>query len=188
MAIDASWDTGGERDQATDEDASDDSGGPAADSSVVDSSVDSRLDDSSPSDVELDTDPWVPTANVIGVVVTGNAGSYRFAVTLRSDDTGCEQYANWWEVLSADGELIHRRILGHSHVEEQPFTRSSGPITVEADVALIVRAYMHREGDDGYGGTEYRGSAAEGFVLSDTLVTGASGVEDAEPQPSGCAF
>ena len=57
-------------------------------------------------------------ANVLSVQVTDNPGAYQFAVEIASPDTGCEQYADWWEVVSQDGQLLYRRILLHSHVDE----------------------------------------------------------------------
>ncbi len=50
-------------------------------------------------------------ANVIDVKTSGDDGAYRFAVTLKSTETGCAQYTDWWEVLSEKGELLYRRIL-----------------------------------------------------------------------------
>ena len=65
-------------------------------------------------------------AAVEDVSVSGDPGRYQFAVTIRSDETGCDQYADWWEVVSESGDLLYRRILAHSHVDEQPFARSGG--------------------------------------------------------------
>ena len=55
------------------------------------------------------------SANVIAVDAKGSNGNYNFYVTLSSDETGCEQYANWWEILDENGSLLYRRILIHSH-------------------------------------------------------------------------
>jgi hypothetical protein len=67
-------------------------------------------------------------ADVVDVSVSGDVGSYIFAVTIASPDSGCAQYADWWEVLGADGSLLYRRVLLHSHVTEQPFVRTGGPV------------------------------------------------------------
>jgi hypothetical protein len=122
------------------------------------------------------------------VKVSGSENSYTFAVTLKSPDTGCEQYANWWEVLSADGtSLIYRRILGHSHVDEQPFTRSGGVVAITADREVIVRAHMHSAGY-GEGPIAMKGSVADGFKAYDVALEFGSSLEKADPQPTGCAF
>ena len=85
-----------------------------------------------------------PAADVIGVQVSGAPGAYQFNVTIKSPDTGCQQYADWWEVVSEDGRLLYRRVLLHSHVDEQPFTRSGGPVPIQADTVVWVRAHEHR--------------------------------------------
>jgi hypothetical protein len=85
-----------------------------------------------------------------------------------------------------DGELVYRRILAHSHVEEQPFTRSGGPVAVAADEPLVVRAHMN---PGGYGGTAMRGTIAEGFSADPaTDARFAAQLDDAQPLPDGCAF
>jgi len=63
-------------------------------------------------------------AKIISVEVSGVPDNYTFNVGVSSPDTGCDQYADWWEVITEEGELIHRRILAHSHVTEQPFVTS----------------------------------------------------------------
>lgn len=119
-------------------------------------------------------------AHVTAVVAQGDG----LAVTIQSPDTGCEQYANWWEVVTEDGALVYRRILGHSHVDEQPFTRSGGP--VDSDSTLIVRAHM---APGGYGGSAFRGTLSEGFEAApDIGADFAPGLEEEAPLPSSCAF
>ena len=104
---------------------------------------------------------------------------------IRSPDTGCEQYADWWEVITEDGELIYRRILTHSHVNEQPFTRSGGPVAISADAVVIVRPHMF---PNGYGDTALRGSVTGGFEEISLDVDFASELENIDPLPNGCAF
>ena len=99
-------------------------------------------------------------ADVKEVTVQGQEGNYTFSVTLKSDDKGCNQYANWWEVLNADGELVYRRVLGHSHTNEQPFERSGGPVSIQEDDILFIRAHMHPQG---YSGDVFKGSVDKGF-------------------------
>ena len=111
------------------------------------------------------TDTPVPSgqAEVVGVSVTGNPGDYAFSVTVGSPDQGCGAYADWWEVISEEGELLYRRVLLHSHVEEQPFSRSGGPVKIQPGDTVIVRAHMS---DAGYGGSVMRGTVAGGFSIT----------------------
>ena len=124
-------------------------------------------------------------ADVLSVQVTGSANTYQFNVQVSSPDTGCDQYADWWEVLSEDGQLLYRRVLLHSHVSEQPFTRSGGPVTVDEGVVVIVRAHMN---NGGYGGAALRGSAYSGFETVQLGSGFAAEVEAMAPLPDGCAF
>ncbi|MFT5683017.1 MAG: hypothetical protein ACI8RZ_003944 [Myxococcota bacterium] len=123
--------------------------------------------------------------DVTAVTATGDDGDWTFSVTLLSPDTGCEQYADWWEVLSPEGELLFRRILNHSHPDEQPFTRSGSPVPVAETDPVIVRAHLS---PGGFGGVAMEGSVAAGFSPVDLAADFAASVEDADPQPDGCAF
>ena len=90
-------------------------------------------------------------ADVIKVKAQENTkGLWRFSVTVRHDDTGWEHYANNWEVLSPDGEVIATRVLAHPHIHEQPFTRNLSGIKIPDDLtSVLVRA---RDSVHGYGG------------------------------------
>lgn len=46
----------------------------------------------------------VAKANITEVTAQGDSGLYTFYVTVASDETGCDQYADWWEVLNANGD------------------------------------------------------------------------------------
>jgi len=124
-------------------------------------------------------------ANVLSVKVTGSPQAYQFLVEISSPDKGCDQYADWWEVLSQDGDLIYRRILLHSHVDEQPFARAGGPVPIVPDTVVLVRAHLH---PGGYGGSVLRGTVSDGFQLVVIAPDFASDVEHQAPQPDGCAF
>ncbi|MCB9741339.1 MAG: hypothetical protein H6740_01820 [Alphaproteobacteria bacterium] len=106
-------------------------------------------------------------------------------VTVSSPDTGCGCYADWWEVLDAEGALLYRRVLAHSHVEGQPFTRGGGPVEAAPDQVLWVRAHM---APGGYGGQAFTGTLAGGFAAGALPAGFAAGLESAAPQPDGCAF
>lgn len=124
-------------------------------------------------------------ADVRSVRVTGEPGAYQFAVEIASPDTGCAQYADWWEVVSEDGILLYRRILLHSHVDEQPFTRSGGPVEVDERTVVYVRAHMSTSG---YGGQVVRGTVRDGFEPAEAETGFGSGLERVPPQPEDCAF
>jgi hypothetical protein len=81
-------------------------------------------------------------------------GSYRFDVTLQHADTGWDHYADRWEVLTPQGDVIATRTLYHPHVDEQPFTRSLSGVTLPPGVnQVVIRAH---DSVHGYGGTERR--------------------------------
>lgn len=64
-------------------------------------------------------------ADVIDVTVRFNGGdSFQVITTLKHADTGWDHYANGWEVLDEQGNVLGKRVLFHPHVNEQPFTRS----------------------------------------------------------------
>ena len=80
----------------------------------------------------------------------GANGTYRFDVTVKHADTGWDHYADAFEVLSPDGQVLGTRILAHPHVNEQPFTRSLSNVKVPPDIdTVIVRA---RDKIHDYGG------------------------------------
>ena len=123
-------------------------------------------------------------AKVTEVEVEGKANDYTFAVTVSSPDTGCDRYADWWEVITPEGELIYRRVLLHSHVDEQPFTRT-GSVAVESDREVIVRVHMS---SDGYSSLAQQGTVESGFAAT-TLSEGfAADLQSIEPLPKNCAF
>ncbi|GJL82922.1 MAG: hypothetical protein DHS20C01_25560 [marine bacterium B5-7] len=65
----------------------------------------------------------------------------RFDVTLEHDDTGFEHYADQWQVLDPDGNVLATRTLFHPHVDEQPFTRSlSGVIIPDSLTRVLIAA------------------------------------------------
>lgn len=124
-------------------------------------------------------------ADVTKVSFSGDEGTYNFSITLSSPDEGCNQYANWWEIISEGGELIYRRILAHSHVNEQPFTRSGGTVDIIANQVVWIRAHMN---NTGYGGKTFKGSTLSGFSEEMMPDNFALNLENESPQPDGCAF
>ena len=148
---------------------------PAAESSPIPSAIPPTANTSPPSG----------QAEILEVKVNGEAGAYNFSVTISSPDEGCSQYADWWEVISQEGELHYRRILLHSHVNEQPFSRSGGPVPIEADTIVLVRAHMF---PGGYGSQAMKGSPEKGFEQVELSPDFAAGLEETPPLPAGCNF
>jgi len=124
-------------------------------------------------------------ADVIAVQTSGQPGAYQFNVGIRSPDKGCAQYADWWEVVSTDGKLLYRRVLLHSHVDEQPFTRTGGTVPIQADTLVLVRAHMNT---GGYGGVAFKGSVKTGFKQDVLGAEFAAGLAKQAPLPDGCDF
>lgn len=136
-------------------------------------------------DAFSDDNQSVSEAAVTEVTVSGQPSAYQFSVTVNSPDTGCDQYADWWEVVSEEGELIYRRVLLHSHVDEQPFTRSGGAVVVEDDETVWVRVHMNHTG---YSIQAMKGTVNQGFVATKAPDDFAERLSNKAPLPSGCAF
>jgi hypothetical protein len=126
-----------------------------------------------------------PQANVTAVTTKGAENSYHFSVTIESDETGCEQYTNWWEVLSEKGDLLYRRILLHSHPNQQPFTRAGGYVKIKKEDIVYVRAHMNKLG---YIGDVFKGSVENGFERVERVPNFNEEVETESPLPTGCLY
>ena len=86
-------------------------------------------------------------AEVIDVKVTAAASGFRFEVTVRHDNEGWDHYADRWEVLGPDGEVLAVRVLAHPHEYEQPFTRGLTGVEIAAGVRRVrVHDSVHGEG------------------------------------------
>jgi len=110
--------------------------------------------------------------------VQAQDGTWTFHVTVQHPDTGWEDYADGWDVLTPDGTVLKpdpgspfTRLLLHPHENEQPFTRSQSGIVIPTGVTRVrVRAH---DLVDGYGGRE---------VLVDLSVRSGEGFE-VQPRP-----
>jgi hypothetical protein len=86
-------------------------------------------------------------------------GTWTFEVTVRHPDTGWEDYADGWDVVTLQGVVLKRRpddpftrLLLHPHESEQPFTRNQAGLAIPEGVTqVIVRAH---DIVDGFGGQE----------------------------------
>jgi hypothetical protein len=92
-------------------------------------------------------------ADVVLASAVCNAESVcSFRVSVKHSDEGWGHYADRWEILAPDGELLATRILRHPHVNEQPFERSLAGVKIPRDLESVrVRA---RDSKHGFGGQE----------------------------------
>lgn len=125
------------------------------------------------------------TKQVAKIEVSGYENRYIFNVTIESPDTGCDQYADWWEVVDVKGNLIYRRILDHSHVTEQPFTRPGENVELSEHQEVYVRMHMN---NSGYALKAQKGSVKSGFQATELDVEFAKDLEKTVPLPEACAY
>ena len=93
-------------------------------------------------------------ATIIGAEARASGGDWTVSVTLRHGDTGWDDYADGWRVVSADGTVLGTRTLYHPHVDEQPFTRSLSGVSVPpGTLTIFIEA---RTNTDGWGAERYR--------------------------------
>jgi hypothetical protein len=91
--------------------------------------------------------------------VQASDGTWTFHVTVSHPDTGWDDYADGWDILTPDRTVIKNhpddpftRLLAHPHVDEQPFTRSQSGIAIPPGVSQVfVRAH---DIVSGFGGLE----------------------------------
>ena len=94
-------------------------------------------------------------ADVVAVEVerAGNQ-THSFNVTVSHADQGWDHYANRWEIMALDGEILAKRVLAHPHINEQPFTRSLSGVKIPVDIHQVtVRAH---DSVHAYGGATKR--------------------------------
>jgi len=67
---------------------------------------------------------------------------YHVDVTVTHTDEGWDHYADSWEVLDPEGNVLGTRTLYHPHVNEQPFTRSLSGVVIPDQVKQVtIRAH-----------------------------------------------
>jgi len=84
------------------------------------------------------TPGWAGPADVLKVEARQtSAERWVFEVTVQHDDQDPAHWADWWRVRTVEGAELGRRILLHSHVGEQPFTRD-GEVRIPPGVQRVV--------------------------------------------------
>jgi len=88
--------------------------------------------------------------DVVNLKIVALGGErFRIAATLKHDDSGWEHYANAWDMLDQNGNLLGTRILHHPHVNEQPFTRN---LTLNIPAGVKTVTVRGRDSIHEYGG------------------------------------
>ncbi len=95
---------------------------------------------------------WAGQASVLDATAVANPnGSYTISATIAHADTGWKHYADKFEILTPGGKVLGTRVLYHPHVDEQPFTRGLGNVSIPAGItSVIVRAWdnVHKAGEE----------------------------------------
>ncbi|TDF38279.1 hypothetical protein EYS14_11350 [Alteromonadaceae bacterium M269] len=73
-----------------------------------------------------------------------------FHTQVRHNDQGWNHYADHWEVIDLNGNVLGQRPLAHPHDNEQPFTRSQCGIKIPNRIKeVVVRAKCNHHGYEG---------------------------------------
>ena len=79
-------------------------------------------------------------ARIVAAEARTSGGGWSVSVTLRHGDTGWDDYADGWRIVTADGTILATRPLAHPHVTEQPFTRSLSGLDLPAGTPLYIES------------------------------------------------
>ncbi len=99
----------------------------------------------------ITTSAMADSPRVVGVDASKSGGTWRFNVAIKHADAGWDHYADGWGVYLADGTELGYRVLAHPHVNEQPFTRSLGGVSIpKGTKSIIIRPHdkVHGLGAD----------------------------------------
>ncbi len=92
-------------------------------------------------------------ADVLNATIKHLGGDrYRINTTVKHEDAGWDHYADRWDVLDTDGNVLDSRVLAHPHDNEQPFTRSLTLSIPAGMTTVIIRA---NDSVHGLGGVEF---------------------------------
>lgn len=79
-----------------------------------------------------------------------SSGNYNFHVSIQHDDSGWDHYANRWEILDLQGNILAVRDLRHPQLDKDTYQKTKNNIEIPEGIRTVqVRAHdiMH-----GYGG------------------------------------
>ena len=150
---------------------------------------------------EKKTPALIEGAVVLKAEVNRSQPDYTVDVTTQSPDLHCNQYTNWVEIITPEGELKGRETFDQPHKEQSSWP---GVLTISADKVkpdqpLLIRAHFKggqrndegqfelRSDGSGYTNQALKGSIQEGFHQQVRLPSNfALWLEDDPPQPSKC--
>lgn len=83
---------------------------------------------------------WADPAEIVDATAQERGGTWTVSVTLRHGDTGWDDYADGWRIVTESGTVLGTRTLHHPHVEEQPFTRSLSGVDLPQAEPLFIES------------------------------------------------
>ena len=94
---------------------------------------------------------WAGKADVVDVMAKRDgADTWRIDVTVKHADEGWDHFADRWDVVGPEGNIIATRVLAHPHVDEQLFTRSLNKVKIPKGIGKItLRAHDKVHGNGG---------------------------------------
>ncbi|MDB9527471.1 hypothetical protein PN498_15845 [Oscillatoria sp. CS-180] len=144
----------------------------------------------------------IPGAVVLDAVVSKlDSNQYRLNLTVKSPDVGCEQRTDWVELITPQGNLLHRQLISEINDYEKPFEVNSNlPVNLAPDQSIYIRAHLHLDSRSNgsqtfvpqieqlspYADHAMFGSPDEGFHAVRIYPEFAMSVADQEPQPTAC--
>jgi hypothetical protein len=88
-------------------------------------------------------------ARIVAAEARAAQAGWTVSVTLRHGDTGWDDYADGWRVVTGEGTVLATRPLAHPHVTEQPFTRSLSGLDLPRGTPLFIESSTSRTGWSG---------------------------------------
>ncbi|MBV6632790.1 MAG: hypothetical protein KI792_07135 [Alphaproteobacteria bacterium] len=80
----------------------------------------------------------------------GSSNEYRVTATIEHADEGWDHYADAFDVVAPNGDVLGTRVLHHPHVTEQPFTRSLSRVAIPFGInEVTIRAHDSVHGHGG---------------------------------------
>ena len=102
---------------------------------------------------------------------------------LQATEDGCNDYIDWWEVVTPIGDLLFREVFEGAHAIGEPMVGTGSDIAFTDQSIVIVRAHMNAAG---YGDHAMVGSLQLGFTTALLTPDFAGLLAGESPQPPDC--